>query len=357
MKPFLHDDFLLETETARELYHGVAEGPADHRLPLPPARPSRWPPTTASARSPRSGSTATTTSGGPCARTACPSGFCTGDASDWEKFEAWAAHGARDAAQPALPLDAHGAARPFGVEDAARARPRRATIFDRGNDAAARGRLHDAGPARAVPAWRSSAPPTTPSTRSSRTRRSRSAPGPRHAGLPDLAAGQGRLRSRTSPAWNAWVGQARGGRRRRRSATWDAFLEALEKRHALLPRARLPRLRPRPRARSTPSPSRDAEVAALFARLRAGQALDAGEAPRLPLGAAPPPGAPRPRARLGAAVPPRRPAQQQHAHAPRCSAPTPASTRSATSSRRGRWRASSTASTRPTSWRRPSSTT
>ncbi len=35
--PFIHDDFLLETQAARDLYHRHAAPPADLRLPLPPA--------------------------------------------------------------------------------------------------------------------------------------------------------------------------------------------------------------------------------------------------------------------------------------------------------------------------------
>ena len=35
--------------------------------------------------------------------------YCTGEAKPFEKFQAWAAHGAAHAAQPALPLDAPGA--------------------------------------------------------------------------------------------------------------------------------------------------------------------------------------------------------------------------------------------------------
>ena len=39
MKPFIHDDFLLETETARRLYHEVAEHQPiiDYHCHLPPA--------------------------------------------------------------------------------------------------------------------------------------------------------------------------------------------------------------------------------------------------------------------------------------------------------------------------------
>ncbi|STJ15794.1 glucuronate isomerase [Escherichia coli] len=35
MTPFMTEDFLLDTEFARRLYHDYAKRPADFRLPLP----------------------------------------------------------------------------------------------------------------------------------------------------------------------------------------------------------------------------------------------------------------------------------------------------------------------------------
>ena len=40
MRPFVHDDFLLQSPLAGDLYHRVARDPADRRLPLPPAAPA-----------------------------------------------------------------------------------------------------------------------------------------------------------------------------------------------------------------------------------------------------------------------------------------------------------------------------
>ena len=90
MKPFIHEDFLLETETARRLYHEVAARLPiiDYHCHLPPDQIAhnhrfrsitelwldgdhyKWRAMRANGVSER---------------------FCTGDASDWEKFEAWAA--------------------------------------------------------------------------------------------------------------------------------------------------------------------------------------------------------------------------------------------------------------------------
>ena len=109
MAPFIHDDFLLESDTAADLYHGFAahQPIIDYHCHLSPEQMAtdhrfrtitelwldgdhyKW-------RAMRANGV--------------PERFCTGDASDWEKFEAWAAHRARHAAQPAVPLDPHGAA-------------------------------------------------------------------------------------------------------------------------------------------------------------------------------------------------------------------------------------------------------
>ena len=89
MKPFIHEDFLLETETARRLYHEVAAPLPiiDYHCHLPPDQIAtnhrfrsitevwldgdhyKW-------RAMRANGT--------------PERLCTGDGSDWEKFEAWA---------------------------------------------------------------------------------------------------------------------------------------------------------------------------------------------------------------------------------------------------------------------------
>ena len=89
MKPLLHDDFLLETEAARELYHGTAKDLPiiDYHCHLSPEQMAedhrfrsiteiwlegdhyKW-------RAMRANGV--------------PERYCSGDASDFEKFEAWA---------------------------------------------------------------------------------------------------------------------------------------------------------------------------------------------------------------------------------------------------------------------------
>ena len=121
MRPFIHDDFLLSSDVAAELYHGFARDlpVIDYHCHLPVAEIAtdhrfatiteiwlkgdhyKW--------------RAMRTNG-------VPERFCTGDATDREKFEAYRADRPGDAPEPALPLDPHGAEAP--VRD--RRPPRRA---------------------------------------------------------------------------------------------------------------------------------------------------------------------------------------------------------------------------------------
>src|SRR5690349_9395979 len=89
MAPFLDDDFLLETDTARELYHNVARDLPiiDYHCHLPPEQ-------MAEDRSFRS-ITEVWLEGDhykwrAMRANGVPERLITGDASDWEKFEAWA---------------------------------------------------------------------------------------------------------------------------------------------------------------------------------------------------------------------------------------------------------------------------
>src|SRR5262245_1587553 len=91
MKPraFMDEDFLLESELARELYHSVAAALPiiDYHCHLPPDQ---------IASDHRCGTLTEVWLNGDhykwrAMRTnGVAERFCTGDASDWEKFEAWA---------------------------------------------------------------------------------------------------------------------------------------------------------------------------------------------------------------------------------------------------------------------------
>ncbi len=106
--PFIHEDFLLGTRTARRLYHEYAEAEPilDYHCHLPPQDVAE---TASSATCSRSGWRATITNGAPCGPTAWTSDSAPGDAAPYEKFLAWARDRAAHAAQSAVPLDAPGA--------------------------------------------------------------------------------------------------------------------------------------------------------------------------------------------------------------------------------------------------------
>jgi glucuronate isomerase len=90
VRPFIHEDFLLETETARRLYHEVAAPLPiiDYHCHLPPDQ---------IAQNHRFRSITELWLDGDHYKwramraNGVPERLCTGDGSDWEKFEAWAA--------------------------------------------------------------------------------------------------------------------------------------------------------------------------------------------------------------------------------------------------------------------------
>jgi len=116
MKPFIHDDFLLETDVARELFHGFVRGLpiVDYHCHLPIEQLAsdhrfrsitgiwldcdhyKW--------------RAMRTDG-------VPERFCTGDASDWEKFLAWARTVPHTLRNPLYHWTHMELRRPFGIEE------------------------------------------------------------------------------------------------------------------------------------------------------------------------------------------------------------------------------------------------
>lgn len=115
-KHFIHEDFLLESELARELYHMVAaELPIiDYHCHLPPdqiARDHRFANITELWLHGDHYKWRAMRSNGVSER------FCTGDASDWEKFEAWARTVPNTLRNPLYHWTHMELARPFGVRD------------------------------------------------------------------------------------------------------------------------------------------------------------------------------------------------------------------------------------------------
>jgi glucuronate isomerase len=132
MKPFIHDDFLLETEVARELYHGYVAGLPiiDYHCHLPVAQIAndhrfrsiteiwlegdhyKWRAMRANGVDER---------------------LCTGDATDWEKFDAWARTVPSTLRNPLYHWTHLELKKPFGITSLLDASSARA-IFDRCNE-------------------------------------------------------------------------------------------------------------------------------------------------------------------------------------------------------------------------------
>jgi len=132
MRAFIHDDFLLETDVARELFHGFVRGLpiVDYHCHLPIeqlASDHRFRSITAiwldgdhyKWRAMRTNGV--------------PERFCTGDASDWEKFLAWARTVPHTLRNPLYHWTHMELRRPFGIEELLSEKTARA-IFDRCNE-------------------------------------------------------------------------------------------------------------------------------------------------------------------------------------------------------------------------------
>jgi glucuronate isomerase len=131
MRPFIHDDFMLETDVAAELYHDHAEHLPiiDYHCHLPVKQIAedhrfraiteiwlngdhyKW-------RAMRANGV--------------PERLCTGDGSEWEKFEAWARTVPFTLRNPLYHWTHMELKRPFGIEQLLDARTAR-DIFDRCN--------------------------------------------------------------------------------------------------------------------------------------------------------------------------------------------------------------------------------
>jgi glucuronate isomerase len=271
MKPFLHDDFLLETETARDLYHRVAKD-----LPIIDYHCHLSPELMAADHRFRSITEiwlegdhykwrAMRTNG-------IPEQFCSGDASDFDKFEAWARTVPETLGNPLYHWTAM-ELRPFGIEDplnAARARD----IFARANDKLKQDGFTALG---LLAQWKVAVVCSTDdpvdTLEPHKRLAARKAPATQvyPTWRPDKA-----VMVEDLTAWTAWVGklEAAAGVS---IGSWEALLEALEKRHAFF-HERGCRASDHGLERIDAESCTEAEAQALFARLRAGRALEAGEA-------------------------------------------------------------------------------
>ena len=272
MKPFIHEDFLLETETARELYHRVAEDLPiiDYHCHLPPDL---------MAADHRFRSIAEIWLEGDHYKwramraNGVPERLCTGDAPDWEKFEAWARTVPDTLGNPLYHWTHMELQRPFGIDLVLSPSTARA-VFERANE-----RLQEEGFTAMgllkqfrVAVVCSTDDPTDslePHARLAQRRDPDTQVFP--TWRPDKA-----VLVEDVPAWTAWLGKLEkvAGAD---IATWDTLLAALEKRHAFF-HERGCRASDHGLETIDAEPFTDEIASALFERLRGGQSLEVAEA-------------------------------------------------------------------------------
>jgi glucuronate isomerase len=274
MKPFIHDDFLLQTETARDLYHRVAHDLpiVDYHCHLPVVEIASDHPFRSITEIWLDGDhykwRAMRTNG-------VPERFCTGDASDWEKFEAWARTVPHTLRNPLYHWTHLELRRPFGIVDLLSGDTAR-SIFDRCNE-----RLREPGfsaqgllrqfkvavvcttddPADSLEHHRALAARLDPETRVYPTWR------------PDKA-----LAVDDPGAFRAWVDRLETAAAMS-IGTFAEFLQAIEKRHAAFHDAGC-RASDHGLEQMYAEPWADAEVMDTFAAARAGRVPDTGAVSR-----------------------------------------------------------------------------
>ncbi len=275
MRPFIHDDFLLESPVAVELYHRYARN-----LPIVDFHCHLSPDQIAENHRFRSLTEVWLEADHYKWRAMRTNGIaerlCTGDASDWEKFEAWAATVPETLRNPLYHWTHAELRKPFGIDEILSPKTARA-IYERGNARlqedrfTALGLLEQFGvavvcttddPVDSLAAHAALARRRDPITQVYPTFR------PDRALAVDDPGAFGAWLSRLEEAADTTIGGL------------ESFLAALENRHGFFHehgcRASDHGLEQVPAEAWT-----DAEVAPLFARVRAGDALAAGEVRKL----------------------------------------------------------------------------
>ncbi len=276
MRLFMDDDFLLESDVASDLYHRFAENLPiiDYHCHLSPdqmANDHRFRSITESWLDGDHYKWRAMRSNG------VPERCCTGDASDWEKFEAWARTVPDAMRNPIYHWTHMELRRPFGIDTLLSPSTARA-VFDRCNERLQENAFTALGllrgfkvavvcttddPVDSLDAHRRLAQRANPETRVYPTWR------------PDRA-----FAFEDPEAFNAWIvrleqasGLAVGG-------SLDAFLSALEARHTFFHDMGC-RASDHGLETMVAESWADGQVASSFERVRAGKALDAGAALRL----------------------------------------------------------------------------
>ncbi|MFZ2491768.1 MAG: glucuronate isomerase [Thermoanaerobaculia bacterium] len=272
MRPFIHDDFLLETDVARDLFHGwVAHLPiVDYHCHLPVQQIAtnhqfrsitgiwldgdhyKWRAMRANGIDER---------------------FCTGDASDWEKFEAWAKTVPATMRNPLYHWTHFELKKPFGITEILDPRTAR-SIYDRCNEKLAQPEFTTLGLLRqfnVAVVCTTDDPADSLEHHHSLARRVDADTWVVPTWRPDAALGIEDL-----DAFNAWVDRLEAAAGTSISTISDLF-DALDKRHAEFHEAGC-RASDHGLEQIYAEPSSDAEVAATFAKLRARTAVSQPDA-------------------------------------------------------------------------------
>ena len=271
MKPFIHDDFLLETQTARELYQVARDLPiVDYHCHLSPA---------AMAEDHRFRSVTEIWLEGDHYKwramraNGVQERFCSGDAPDWEKFEAWARTVPDTLGNPLYHWTAMELHRPFGIDTPLNARTARA-VFDRANELLQRDGFTAVGLLRQfrVAVVCTTDDPTDPLAHHEALA-GRKDPDTRvyPTWRPDRA-----LSVEDLGAWTAWLTKLEAAAAVS-IGSWRELLAALDRRHAFFHEHGC-RASDHGLERLDAEEFTDATAKALFEKARAGRPLDAGEA-------------------------------------------------------------------------------
>ena len=272
MTPFIHDDFMLETDVAARLYH-------DHAEHLPIIDYHCHLPVKQIAEDHRFRSITEIWLDGDHYKwramraNGVPERLCTGDASDWEKFEAWAKTVPSTLRNPLYHWTHMELRRPFGINELLDARTAR-DIFDSCNARLAEPAFSAQGLLRQ---FRVAVVCTTDDPTDSLVH---------HAALAEREDPETRVVPTFRPdavlatddpqAWNAWVDRLQEAAALSID-TFASLLEALEVRHAFFHEAGC-RTSDHGVEQIDAVPWTDEEASRVFNRLRRGKTLESGEA-------------------------------------------------------------------------------
>lgn len=347
MKPLIHDDFLLSTDAARDLYHSFAKAEPifDYHCHLPPAQ---------IADNHQFANLAEIWLGGDHYKwramraNGVDERVCTGDASPWDKHAAWCAAVPYTLRNPLYHWSHLELKRYFGIDTVINPASAK-TIWEQANAKLATLRVHDILAANKVAVICTTDDPADSLAVHERIRKS----GLKTRVYPTFRPDKAFIVHQPA-AFNAYLEKLAGAAGHGAVKTFDDFLDTLKKRHDDF-HAFGGRLSDHGMDTAFAEPCTATEARAIFDAARGGRAATAGELAQfssflmLLLG------------RWDAAR-----AGPSSCTLARCATPTPAcssssgrtpvSIPSAISCRPGRWRVTSTRSTQPTSCLAPSST-